>query len=248
MTAPSAPQNSNPALDGQVDDELQKKLDKLIEEEEGTQSKFSGWVGVLITLALLGMSFVHLYAAYGIIPASTLRPLHVAMVTGLVFLIFPVSLRFKNRIMWWDVLAAAFSLFAIYYLWSGGEDLLERNTAPNSVDLLVGLGVVLTILEALRRTNGPILLSITVLFLAYALFGNFLPEPWTHRGYSIERLVGHMYMTLEGIYGSAVDVSSSLIILFTIFGAFLQYTGAGKFFIDWSFSVLGGRPSNVGRT
>ncbi|MGA0956040.1 MAG: C4-dicarboxylate ABC transporter permease, partial [Burkholderiaceae bacterium] len=111
MTAPSAPQNSNPALDGQVDDELQKKLDKLIEEEEGTQSKFSGWVGVLITLALLGMSFVHLYAAYGIIPASTLRPLHVAMVTGLVFLIFPVSLRFKNRIMWLDVLAAAFSLF-----------------------------------------------------------------------------------------------------------------------------------------
>ncbi|MEY3047159.1 MAG: hypothetical protein RL424_481 [Pseudomonadota bacterium] len=82
MTAPSAPQNSNPALDGQVDDELQKKLDKLIEEEEGTQSKFSGWVGVLITLALLGMSFVHLYAAYGIIPASTLRPLHVAMVVG----------------------------------------------------------------------------------------------------------------------------------------------------------------------
>ncbi|MGA1350554.1 MAG: TRAP transporter permease [Burkholderiaceae bacterium] len=248
MTAPSAPQNSNPALDGQVDDELQKKLDKLIEEEEGTQSKFSGWVGVLITLALLGMSFVHLYAAYGIIPASTLRPLHVAMVTGLVFLIFPVSLRFKNRIMWWDVLAAAFSLFAIYYLWSGGEDLLERNTAPDTMDLVVGVGVVLTILEALRRTNGPILLSITLLFLAYALFGNYLPEPWTHKGYALDRLVGHMYMTLEGIYGSAVDVSSSLIILFTIFGAFLQYTGAGKFFIDWSFSVLGGRPSNVGRT
>ncbi len=248
MTTNSSPTDLKTGLDGQIDDELQKELDRLIEEEEGTQSKFSGWVGVLITFALLGMSFVHLYAAYGIIPASTLRPLHVAMVTGLVFLIFPISARFKNRIMWWDILAAAFSLFAIYYLWSGGEDLLERNTAPNTMDLLVGVGVVLSILEALRRTNGPILLSITLLFLAYALFGDLLPEPWTHRGYALDRLVGHMFMTLEGIYGSAVDVSSSLIILFTIFGAFLQFTGAGKFFIDWSFSVLGGRPSNVGRT
>lgn len=248
MTAPSSNPNPESALEGEIDSELQKKLDLLIEEEEGAQSKFSGWVGVLITMALLGMSFVHLYAAYGIIAASTLRPLHVAMVTALVFLIFPISARFRNRIMWWDLIAAAFSLFAIYYLWSGGEDLLERNTAPDTMDLLVGLGVILTILEALRRTNGLILLSITLMFLAYALFGNLLPEPWTHRGYSLGRLVGHMFMTLEGIYGSAIDVSSSLIILFTIFGAFLQYTGAGKFFIDWSFSVLGGRPSNVGRT
>ena len=248
MTTPNATPPSAPHLDDNIDAELQKKLDELIEEEEGAQSKFKGWIGVLITLALVAMSFVHLYAAYGIVPASTLRPLHVAMVIALVFLIFPATTRFRNRIMWWDILVAAFSLFAIYYLWSGGEDLLERNTAPTSMDLLIGVGVVLTILEALRRTNGWILLSITVLFLCYALFGNYLPEPWTHRGYSIGRLVGHMYMTLEGIYGSAIDVSSSLIILFTIFGAFLQFTGAGKFFIDWSFSVLGGRPSNVGRT
>ncbi|MGA1693553.1 MAG: TRAP transporter permease [Burkholderiaceae bacterium] len=239
------PPSSDQDLEAQA---LQRKLDALIEEEEGTQSRFKGIVGVFVTLALVGMSLVHLYAAYGIVPASTLRPLHVAMVIALVFLIFPVSRRFRDRIMWWDLIAAGFSLFAIYYLWTGGEDLLERNTAPSTVDLIVGLGVIVTILEALRRTNGWILLSITLLFLAYALFGDQLPEPWTHRGYSIDRLVGHMFMTLEGIYGSAIDVSSSLIILFTIFGAFLQFTGAGKFFIDWSFSVLGGRPSNVGRT
>lgn len=237
-----------PPQDNLEAEALQKKLDALIEEEEGTQSRFNGFLSVFMTLALVAMSLVHLYAAYGIVPASTLRPLHVAMVIALVFLIFPVSRRFKDRLMWWDVIAAGFSLFAIYYLWTGGEDLLERNTAPSTVDLIVGLGVIFTILEALRRTNGWILLTITLLFLAYALFGDLLPEPWTHRGYSIDRLVGHMFMTLEGIYGSAIDVSSSLIILFTIFGAFLQFTGAGKFFIDWSFSVLGGRPSNVGRT
>ena len=145
MTNPNATPAHTPQLDDNIDAELQKKLDELIEEEEGAQSKFKGWIGVLITLALVAMSFVHLYAAYGIIPASTLRPLHVAMVIALVFLIFPATTRFRNRIMWWDVLVAAFSLFAIYYLWSGGEDLLERNTAPTTMDLLVGVGVLLTI-------------------------------------------------------------------------------------------------------
>jgi hypothetical protein len=75
-----------------------------------------------------------------------------------------------------------------------------------------------------------------------------LPAPWTHKGYEVGRLVGHMYMTLEGIYGVAIDVSSSLIILFTIFGAFLQYSGAGKFYIDFSFSAMGGKPTGAGRT
>jgi TRAP transporter 4TM/12TM fusion protein len=89
---------------------------------------------------------------------------------------------------------------------------------------------------------------VTVSFLLYALFGNYLPAPWTHKGYELSRLVGFMYMTLEGIFGTAIDVSSTLIILFTIFGAFLQFSGAGKFFIDFSFSIMGGKTSNVGKT
>ena len=88
---------------------------------------------------------------------------------------------------------------------------------------------------------------VSLLFIAYALFGKHLPPPWTHRGYSIERLVGHLYMTLEGIFGTTVDVSSSLIILFTIFGAILQYSGAGKFFIDFSFAAMGGKRNAAGR-
>ena len=84
-------------------------------------------------------------------------------------------------------------------------------------------------------------------FIAYALLGKYLPPPWTHRGYSIERLVGHLYMTLEGIFGTTVDVSSSLIILFTIYGAILQHSGAGKFFIDFSFAAMGGKRNAAGR-
>ncbi len=84
-------------------------------------------------------------------------------------------------------------------------------------------------------------------FITYAFVGPYLPSPWTHRGYDLDRLVGHMYMTLEGIFGTAVDVSATLIILFTIYGAFLQFSGAGKFFLDFSFSLLGGKPTSAGR-
>ena len=75
-----------------------------------------------------------------------------------------------------------------------------------------------------------------------------LPKPWTHRGYDIDRIVGHMYMTLEGIFGVPIDVSSTFIILFTIYGAFLEFSGAGKFFIDFSFAAMGGKPTGAGRT
>src|SRR5256884_2396928 len=87
-----------------------------------------------------------------------------------------------------------------------------------------------------------------ILFIAYAMAGPYLPPPWTHRGYDVSRLVGHLFITLEGIFGVAVDVSSSLIILFTIYGAFLEHSGAGKFFIDFSLALMGGKPNSAGRT
>jgi TRAP transporter 4TM/12TM fusion protein len=166
----------------------------------------------------------------------------------LVFLSFPIAARFKNRLMLWDVIFAIGSIGIAYFILSGGDDFMDRNTAPNPTDVMVGIALILLILESVRRTNGMILVSVTILFLLYALFGNYLPAPWTHKGYDLDRLVGYMYMTLEGIYGTAVDVSATLIILFTIFGAFLQFTGAGKFFIDFSFAAMGGKSSGVGRT
>jgi TRAP transporter 4TM/12TM fusion protein len=85
-------------------------------------------------------------------------------------------------------------------------------------------------------------------FLAYAMLGPWLPAPWTHRGYDIPRIVGHMVLTLEGIFGPAIDVSSTLIILFTIFGAFLAQSGAGRYFIDFSISLMGHRRNGAGRS
>ena len=85
-------------------------------------------------------------------------------------------------------------------------------------------------------------------FIAYAYFGPYLPPPWTHRGFDVGQLVGHLFITLEGIFGIPVDVSSTLIILFTIYGAFLQHSGAGKFFIDFSMALMGNKPNSAGRT
>ena len=88
---------------------------------------------------------------------------------------------------------------------------------------------------------------VAVRFLAYAMFGPYLPPPWTHGGFGVARMVGHLFITLEGIFGVAVDVSATLIIMFTIYGAILQHSGAGKFFIDFSLAVMGGKPSSAGR-
>lgn len=231
-----------------IDNETQEKLDAFIKQEEGDSNDYKGLLAKFITLVAVGMSLFHLYAAYSIVPTQQLRVIHVALVLFLVFLSFPIAARFKNRLMWWDILFAVGSVAIAYYILSGGDDLFDRNTAPNSTDVMVGVFLIALILESVRRTNGMVLVVVTSLFLAYALFGNYLPVPWTHKGYDLDRLVGYMYMTLEGIYGTAVDVSATLIILFTIFGAFLQFTGAGKFFIDFSFAAMGGKSSGVGRT
>ena len=246
---PQAP--ADPASDSdsvKVSDEALHKAEEFIEAEEGAANKLKGWLDIFIVAVAFAMSAFHLYSAYAIVPTQTLRPLHVAFVLFLCFLVFPVGPRYRHRVMWWDWLAAAASIAIVVYLIQGGDDFTDRNTSPNALDMVFGIGLVVLVLEAMRRTNGWIMPVITSAFIAYALLGPYLPAPWTHKGYEVGRLVGVMYMTLEGIYGVAVDVSSSLIILFTIFGAFLQYSGAGKFYIDFSFSAMGGKPTGAGRT
>ena len=231
-----------------VSAEALHKAEEFIEAEEGAANKLKGWLGIFVTAVAFTMSVFHLYTAYAIVPTQTLRPIHVGFVLFLCFLVFPVASRFRHRVMWWDWLAAALSIAVVVYLIQGGDDFTDRNTSPAPWDIAFGIALIALVLEAMRRTNGWIMPIITSAFIAYALFGPFLPAPWTHKGYEIGRLVGVMYMTLEGIYGVAVDVSASLIILFTIFGAFLQYSGAGKFYIDFSFSAMGGKPTGAGRT
>jgi len=241
------PTSSNEEIVAVSDDALQK-AEAFVEAEEGATNRLFGWAGTTVTAIAVVMSLFHLYAAYSIVPTQELRYVHVAFTLLLSFLLFPLTARFRNHIRWWDVVPGILAMATIAYALAGGDDFTDRATVPDVWDVTVGLIFIVLILEATRRATGPIMPVVSLFFIAYAMFGPYLPAPWTHRGYDLSRLVGHLFITLEGIFGVAVDVSATLIILFCIFGAFLQQSGAGKFFIDFSLALMGGKANSAGRT
>lgn len=231
----------------ETDEEARRKAEAFVEAEEGAANHYTGWLAFFITAVAFAMTLFHLYAAYDIVEAQILRPVHVGFVLFLIFFLFPMMPRFRNRLQIWDVGLALVSVATVAYLIIGGDTLADRAILPNPTDVAFGVVFILLVLEATRRSTGWIMPAVAIAFLLYAMFGPYLPAPWTHRGYPIDRLTGQLYITLEGIFGTAIDVSSSLIILFTIFGAVLQFSGAGKFYIDFSFRLLGGKPTSAGR-
>lgn len=231
-----------------ITEEALREAEKYIEEEEGPSRRLTGKMEIFITAVAVIMSLVHLYAAIGIVMTHILRGIHVMFVLFLSFLIFPSFKRFKNRIIWYDYILALLGVAVILYMLIDFDQFIYRSVVPNSWDIVFGIILIFLVLEATRRTTGWIMPAVVIAFIIYAFIGPELPKPWTHRGYDIDRLVGHMYMTLEGIFGVPIDVSSTFIILFTIYGAFLEFSGAGKFFIDFSFAAMGGKPTGAGRT
>lgn len=224
-----------------------RKAEEYVQQEEGAGNRLTGWAGTIVMGFAVTMTLFHLYAAYDIVPTQELRYIHVAFVLLLSFLLFPLADRFRNRIQWFDVIPALAGIAIIIYALWGGDDFTDRAAVPDHWDVILGAIFIVLVLEAARRTTGPIMPIVAILFIAYAMLGPYLPPPWTHRGFDIARLVGHLFITLEGIFGVAIDVSATLIIMFTIYGAILQHSGAGKFFIDFSLAVMGGKPSSAGR-
>jgi TRAP transporter 4TM/12TM fusion protein len=228
--------------------EALKEAEKFIEEEEGPARRLTGKMDVFITVVAVGMSLIHLYAAVGVIMTQILRGIHVMFVLFLSFLVFPSFARSKNQIVWYDYLLSTLGIAVILYMMIDFDAFIYRSVIPTFWDKFFGVILIILVLEATRRTSGWVMPGVVIMFLIYAFIGPYLPNPWTHRGYDVDRVVGHMYMTLEGIFGTPIDVSSTFIILFTIYGAVLEFSGAGKFFIDFSFAAMGGKPSGAGRT
>jgi TRAP transporter 4TM/12TM fusion protein len=238
--------------------EVLRKAEAYIEVEEGATNHLVGWAAVIVTGIAVAMSVFHLYtaiagvppifAAFPIVATQPLRYTHVAFVLVLCFLLYPVARRFRHKLYWWDVLAAAAAVGILMYAIDGGDDFTDRATVPTQTDIILGILFIAILLEATRRTIGWIVPLVALVFIAYAMAGPWLPPPWNHRGYGVDQLVGHLFITLEGIFGIPVDVSSTLIILFTIYGAFLHHSGAGKFFIDFSLKLMGAKPNAAGRT
>ena len=221
----------------------------LVEREEGPRRCPTGLTGWLATGIKLAMSVVFLYWAWGTVTVQLLRLVFLGFTLVLSFLLY--AGRRKNRtdqVPWLDWLLISASLIAVAYPIWDFEEFIYRAALPNRWDQIFGTLTILLVLEATRRTAGWILPVVAVIFLAYAWLGPSLPPPWAHQGYGVDRLVGHMYITLEGIFGVPLNVAATFIILFTIYGAVLEHSKAGEFYIRFSLAATGGKPAAAGRT
>ncbi|GAB3937643.1 TRAP transporter fused permease subunit [Kribbella albertanoniae] len=149
-----------------------------------------------------------------------------------------------------DWLLALIALAACIYPLLDFDGFLERRQAPTGLDVLVGAVLLVLLLEACRRTTGWVLPLVSLLFIAYAYYGGFLPYTWSlaHQGFNFDAIIGQFTMGTAGFYGTPLAVAASYIVLFTIYGAVLDYSGAGKFFIDLSFAAFKRSRTAPGRT
>ena len=231
-----------------VTEEQKKKVEEVIEKEEGVTRLPNAFWAKTITILAVTTSLFAIYAAVGTVTTQILRGVHVALVLTVIFLHFPAMRSQRKTVSLFDIGLVLLSVATIAYMFLDFEEFIYRAVTPERWDIILGVILILLILEATRRTSGLIMPITVLIFLVYAYVGPWLPAPWTHRGYDIDRIVGHMYMTLEGIFGVPIDVSSTFIIMFTIFGAFLQTSGAGKFYVDFAFTAMGRKPTGAGRT
>lgn len=225
----------------------QEELEELVEKFEGKTRHLPGLAGQLITTALVVMSLYHLWATTATVITQIHRTIHLLFVLSLTFLLYPGWRGASRRIHASDAVLAVAAVASLAYVFVDFDRFVYRSVVPNIWDLIFGVLTVMLILEATRRAVGNALLIVVAAFIVYAFAGPYLPAPWTHRGYDLSRLVGQLYMTLEGIFGVPIAVSSTFIILFTIYGSFLDQSGAGKFFVDLALALTGRRRTGAGQ-
>jgi TRAP transporter 4TM/12TM fusion protein len=192
-----------------------------------------------------------LYWVVGIVAPQTYRPTFLLVALALTFVAHPF--RGDRPSVWtravdWTLIG----LSAVTLTWPllQGTAFLYRAATPTTIDVALGCVLVVLVLEATRRTVGWALPVTTLLFLLYAFVGPWLDQIGlalvAHRGYSLARVIGVLYMTLEGIFGVPLDVAATYIVLFTVFGAVLEHSGAGRFFVDWAMAAIGRSPAGSG--
>ncbi len=195
-----------------------------------------------------------LYWVVGIVDPQIYRVSFLLVALAATFLIYPLSSKSSALRHAIDALCIVLATLALIWPIIDFDAFVLRAATPTATDLTLGVIATLLVLEATRRTTGWILPVTATIFLAYAYLGPWLDRAGmplsAHRGYSVPRIVGTLYMTLEGIFGVPLDVTATYIVLFTIYGALLEHSGAGRFFIDWASAVVGRSKggSGAGRT
>ena len=186
----------------------------------------------------------------GIVQPQVYRVSFLLITLTLTFLLYPASQRSRPAVTAVDWMLIALTVVALGWPIVDLNQFVYRAATPSNIDLVLGIVTTILVLEATRRTVGPILPVTAVVFLTYGYYGPWLEviglDLFAHRGYDTERMVGTLYMTLEGIFGVPLNVAATYIVLFTIFGSVLAYSGAGQFFINWTLSAFGRSQSGAG--
>lgn len=238
-------EDSTVAEDGKINTEI---IDDALEDSASTRN-FTGWKRYMfMAIAVIGALY-HLYILnFNPIDPWVFRSTHIVFGTVLTLMFYKGWKTKSDRIpiLDWALIAAA--IFIGYYIAANLTTLVFRfGVTPTTLDVIVSTVGILLVLEITRRTSGWTLPILAAVFIAYSFLGPYLPGILQHNGYTFERFVTYIY-GLDGVFGVTTDVSSRYIILFIIFGAFLQMSGVGQYFIDVAFRLAGwmrGGPAKV---
>ena len=210
-------------------------------KEQITMRKLSGKIALWALILAVFTSLVHIWMnSFGLTVVIKRNIIHIGLLIALAFLYYPATSKSpKNRPSVLDWILSFWMLGIAVYFSLGYEHMVKALLAPTTMDYVYGVSLMLLVIEASRRVIGLPLTLFSVFFLFYAYFGPYFPEPFSHQGYNIRRIIIRMTMTDEGIPGIAVMVSSSYVFLFVLFSSFLKASGASKFFNDLAASVAG---------
>ena len=235
---PKKPDDAIELQSAKIDlDELRRQFDT-----EARTRLLDGWQAKLVLLVAVSLSLFHFYTAgFGLLLAIKQRAVHLAFVLFLVFMLYPLKAKGKkDSVPWYDFILGGIAVYAVMYHVLFFNDLIMRSGLPTNMDLAMGFIGIVLLLEATRRVSNPVLPCIAIFFLLYCYFGRSFPAMFAHRGFNIQRIVNHMYMGTEGVFGIPLGVSSTFVFMFILFGSFLEQTGMGRFIIDLSMALAGG--------
>ncbi|MBE8949137.1 MAG: TRAP transporter permease [Quinella sp. 3Q1] len=225
--------------------EVLKKYDK-----ESNTMEYTGVMAKIISAIAISFSVFQIYtASFGLLDAQIQRAIHLGFGLCLSFLLYPTKKSWRrDRLHPLDGILALLGAATPAYIVINYRELILRAALPTQTDVLIGaLGIILVI-EAARRVVGIPMVCVVLFFITYAFAGPYMPGLLAHRGLTVDYFVSHVYFTTEGIFGIPLGVSSTFIFLFILFGAYLEGTGLGKFFIDVANSIAGwasGGPAKV---
>lgn len=222
------------------EEEMKRMMKELDREQSYREHKcWRQYITVFISVIFV---LFQLYATLsGAITAQVLRATHLAFVQLLAFLLFPPTKNSpRNTLPWYDIVLGLIGAACWLYIVVNFDSLVRRSGNNTPLDVAVGIVGILVLFESCRRIVGLPIMIIAGSFIVFAFAGKYLPGFLHHRGYSLQRVVCHLFYNTEGIMGTPIGACSTFIFLFILFGALLEKTGIGHFFIDVCNALAGG--------